>query len=127
MLATARSQRWDPAEVIRALLTEEEAGRDLATIAHHRARAGFPTGKTLDAWREADSSIPVPTQQALRTLEWVGRRENLCLYGLSGTGKSHFLEGLGQLAVEHGLRVSWFGIEDLGHLVHGHGGPHHRG
>jgi DNA replication protein DnaC len=120
VLATARAQRWDPAEVIKALLSEEEAGRDRATIAHHRARAGFPTGKTLETWREADSSIPVPTQQALRTLEWVSRHENLCLCGPSGTGKSHFLEGLGQLAVEHGLRVTWFSIEDLGRLVHGH-------
>ncbi|MCB0905339.1 MAG: ATP-binding protein, partial [Actinobacteria bacterium] len=27
VLATARSQRWDPAEVLKALLAEETAGR----------------------------------------------------------------------------------------------------
>ena len=31
VLATARAQRWDPAEVLRVLLTEEATGRDAAT------------------------------------------------------------------------------------------------
>ena len=37
-----------------------------------------------------------PTQRALRTLEWVDRHENLVVCGPSGTGKTHFLEALGQ-------------------------------
>ena len=60
------------------------------------------------------------TQDALRTLEWVGRRECFCVCGPSGTGKSHFTEALGQAAVEAGLAVSWFTIEDLGALVRRH-------
>lgn len=77
VLAVAKAQLWDPAEVLRALLTEEVAGRDRSALATRRARAAFPTGKTFDAWDEPLSSIPAPTQQALRTLEWVGRHENL--------------------------------------------------
>jgi DNA replication protein DnaC len=38
----------------------------------------------------------------------------------SGTGKSHFCEALGQAAVEAGLTVAWFTIEDLGALVRRH-------
>jgi hypothetical protein len=38
---------------------------------HQTGAAGFPTGKTFDAWQPEISSIPAPTQQALRTLEWV--------------------------------------------------------
>ena len=71
MLATAKAQRWDPAEVLKVLLTEEVAGRDRSALATRRAAAAFPTGKTFEAWDETASSIPVPTQQALRTLEWV--------------------------------------------------------
>ena len=41
--------------------------------------------------------------------------------GPSGTGKTHFLEALGQLAVEQGRKVSWFSLEQLGVLVHRHG------
>ena len=69
VLATARAQRWDPTEVIKALLTEETAGRARSMLASRRKAAGFPTGKTFDAWDPGASSIPLPTQQALQTLE----------------------------------------------------------
>ncbi|QSE77815.1 ATP-binding protein [Rhodococcus koreensis] len=116
VLATARAQRWEPAEVLKALLTEEAAGRERSALATRRAAAAFPTGKTFDAWKPELSSIPAPTQQALRILEWIDRRENLVVCGPSGTGKTFFLEALGQHAVEHGRKVLWFTLEDLAFL-----------
>lgn len=113
VLATARAQRWDHAEVLRVLLEEEARGRDVATRRQRRKAAGFPTGKTFDTWRPEDSSIPAPSQSALRTLEWVGRAENLALAGPSGTGKSHFVEALGHAVIDNGMRVSWFTLESL--------------
>ncbi|MGN6173687.1 MAG: IS21-like element helper ATPase IstB [Streptosporangiaceae bacterium] len=120
LLATAKAQRWDPAEVLRALLAEEVAGRDRSALATRRARAAFPTGKTFEAWDEALSSIPAPTQQALRTLEWIGRHENLVVCGPSGTGKTFLLEAIGQAAVEAGKHVAWFTLEQLGVIVRAH-------
>ena len=120
ILATAKAQRWDPAEVIKALLVEEVTGRERSALRTRRTAAGFPTGKTFNAWQPTASSIPQPTQQALRTLEWVHRRENLVVCGPSGTGKTFFLEALGQHAVEQGLRVAWFTLEDLGQLLRRH-------
>jgi DNA replication protein DnaC len=120
VLATAKAQRWDPAEVLRVLLTEEVAGRDRSALATRRARAAFPTGKTFDAWDQALSSIPAPTQAALRTLEWIGRHENLVVCGPSGTGKTFLLEALGQAAVENGRHVAWFTLESLGILIRRH-------
>jgi DNA replication protein DnaC len=120
VLATARAQRWEPAEVLKALLVAEAAGRARSSRATRRASAGFPTGKTFQAWDERLSSIPAPTQAALRTLEWLGRRENLVVCGPSGTGKTFFLEALGQLAVEAGRKVAWFTLESLGALVGRH-------
>lgn len=111
--ATARAQRWDPAEVLRVLMATEVAGRDRATRAARRRSAGLPAGKTFDSWREAESSIPLPTQCALRTLEWVGRAENLAICGPSGTGKSHFCEAIAHGVIEAGMRVSWFSLESL--------------
>ena len=35
-------------------------------------------------------------------------------------GQSHFTEALGQAAVEAGMTVAWFTIEDLGALVRRH-------
>ena len=113
VLATARAQRWDPAEVLRVLLVEEIAGRDAATQRQRRRAAGFPAGKTFESWRPGDSSITTATQDALRTLEWVGRAENLAVAGPSGTGKTHFVEALAHAVIDAGMRVSWFTLESL--------------
>jgi DNA replication protein DnaC len=120
VIATAKAQRWEPVEVLRALLAEEAAGRERSALATRRAAAAFPTGKTFAAWQAESSSIPAPTQSALRTLEWVSRRENLVVCGPSGTGKTFLLEALGQQAVEAGLKVAWFTLEDLGVLLRRH-------
>ncbi|MFB9306689.1 ATP-binding protein, partial [Kibdelosporangium philippinense] len=120
LIPTAKAQRWDPAEVVRVLLAEEAAGRDTANLRTRRKRAAFPAGKTFGDWDEQASTIPRPTQDALKTLELVQRKENLCVCGPSGTGKSHFCEALGQAAVEAGMTVAWFTIEDLGVLVRRH-------
>ena len=120
LLATAHAQRWDPAEVIKALLVEEVTGRERSALATRRSAAGFPTGKTFEAWQPEASSIPPPTQQALRTLEWVHRRENLVICGPAGTGKTFFLEALGQKVIEAGMPVAWFTLEQIGVLVRAH-------
>jgi len=83
VLATARAQRWDPAEVLRVLLAEEVTGRDAATRRIRRKTANFPAGKTFATWRPGQSSIPEPTQNALATLEWISRAENLVVAGPS--------------------------------------------
>ena len=113
VLATARAQRWDPAEVLRVLISEEVVGRDAATRRLRRSTANFPTGKTLASWRPEDSCIPEATQNSLMTLEWIGRAENLVIAGPSGTGKSHLTEGLAQAAIEKDLKVAWFTLETL--------------
>jgi len=113
VLAVAKAQRWEPAEVLKVLLVAEVVGRDKATRAIRRKSAGFPSGKSFDTFDEQASSIPPPTQSGLRSLEWISRHENLALAGPSGTGKSHFVEALGHLAIEEGLRVSWFSLETL--------------
>jgi len=120
VLATAKAQRWDPAEAMRALLVEELAGRTASSITTRRTAAGFPTGKTFATWDETISSIPAPTQRSLATLEWIDGHENLVVCGPSGTGKSHLLEALGHAAIEHGAHVYWFSLEALGSLVHRH-------
>jgi DNA replication protein DnaC len=120
VVLTARAQRWDPTEVLRALLSAEAAGRDHSTIETRRRRAHFPAGKTFDTWTESRSSIPAKAQQSLRSLEWVTRSENLVMAGPSGTGKSHLLEALGHAAVDAQMSVAWFSVEDLGAVVRRH-------
>jgi DNA replication protein DnaC len=120
VLLTARAQRWDPTELLRNLLLAEAEGRDRSTIESKRRKAHFPAGKTFDSWVENRSSIPAAAQRSLRSLEWTQRAENLVVAGPSGTGKSHLLEAIGHAAVEQGLTVAWFSVEDLGAIVRRH-------
>src|SRR5215208_907741 len=87
VVATAKAQRWDPAEVVRVLLDEEARGRDASTVEIRRRRAAFPAGKTFDTFDPTRFSIPATTQRALAGLEWVARHENLVVAGPAGTGK----------------------------------------
>ena len=114
VLATARAQRWDPAEVVRILLEEEIRGRDDA------GRADPPQGRRAARRenlrvlaRRPTPPSPLPAQHALATLEWVTRAENLGVAGPSGTGKSHFAEALAHQAIDAGMRVAWFTLETL--------------
>jgi DNA replication protein DnaC len=120
VLLTARAQRWDPAEMLRSLLDSELKGRERSTVESKRRRAHFPAGKTFDTWIESRSSIPQATLRALKSLEWVGRAENLVVAGPQGTGKSHLLEAIGHHAVDQKLSVAWFSVEDLGTIVRRH-------
>ena len=72
------------------------------------------------AWEHTASVIPKPTQQALQTLEWVNRAEVLVACGPSGTGKSHFIEALGHLAIDKGRAVAWHTLESLAQLFRRH-------
>ncbi|MGH3260154.1 MAG: ATP-binding protein, partial [Streptosporangiaceae bacterium] len=47
------------------------------------------------------------------TLEWIRAKENLCLVGPAGTGKSHVLVSLGAAAVHAGHKVRYFTAADL--------------
>jgi DNA replication protein DnaC len=113
VLARAREEGWDHAQVLKILLAEEAAGRDRSTREMHRKAARLPSGKTFDAWDPKASAIPGDAQWALRTLDWIGRAENLVFVGPSGTGKSHFAEAIAHAAIDRDLRVSWFTLESL--------------
>jgi DNA replication protein DnaC len=113
VLVRAADEGWDHAQLLRVLLAEEAAGRDRSTREIHRRAARLPSGKTFEAWDPAASAIPLDAQWALRSLDWIGRAENLVLVGPSGTGKSHFAEAIAHAAIDHDLRVGWFSLETL--------------
>ena len=78
-----------------------------------RPRPSRPA-RRFATWRPARVLHPrAPTQDALATLEWISRAENLVVAGPSGTGKSHFVEALAHAAIDKDLRVAWFTLETL--------------
>ena len=110
---TAKTQRWAPDEFLRTLIEAEIAARDESNLRGRLKQAGFPVAKRLDDFKVQASSVLQPTFNYIAALEWIRGKENLCLVGPAGTGKSHLLIGVGHAAVESGLRVRYFTAADL--------------
>jgi DNA replication protein DnaC len=113
VLLTARTQRWTPEETLRILVEAEIVARDESNCRHRMTAARFPVVKTLAEFDLAESSIPPASHDYLITLDWIGRADNICLVGPAGTGKSHYLIGLGRAAVEAGYRVRYYTAVEL--------------
>ncbi len=113
LLADAKTQRWSAEECLRSLVLAEIASRDKSNTASRLKTAAFPITKRLEEFDVAQSSVKRATFEYLSSLEWVGARENLCLVGPAGTGKSHLLVALGHAAVEQGYKVRYFAAAEL--------------
>lgn len=81
VLQVAKTQRWAPEELLRALIEAELAARDRANRAARLKAAGFPAAKALDDFDVAASSVPRPTFEYLAALEWVRAPENCLVVG----------------------------------------------
>ena len=113
MLTTAKTQRWTPEELLRALVEVEITARDASNTRLRSKQASFPTLKTIEQFNLAASSIAPQTWAYLTSLEWIAAKENITLIGPAGTGKSHTLIALGHAAVQRGLRVRYFTAAEL--------------
>lgn len=113
LVITAKTQRWSPEEFLRTLVEAEIASRDASNAKGRLKAAGFPVTKTLDEFDVAASSVKPATFDYLRSLEWVTAKENVCLVGPAGTGKSHLLIALGHAAVDAGKKVRYFTAAEL--------------
>ena len=113
LLITAKTQRWAPEELLRTLIDAEITAREASNARTRMKNAAFPVIKTLDELDRSACSIPGPTLDYLASLEWIRAKENLCLVGPAGTGKSHVLIALGVAAVHAGHKVRYFTAADL--------------
>jgi DNA replication protein DnaC len=113
LLVTAKTQRWSPEELLRTLVEAEITARDASNARTRLKTAAFPVTKTLEEFDRTISVVPTATLDYLGSLEWIHAKENLCLVGPAGTGKSHLLVALGAAAVHAGHRVRYFTAAEL--------------
>lgn len=73
----AKTQRWSPEEVLRALVGAEIAARDASNERARLKAATFPVLKMAEEFDLGASSIPAPTWAYLASLEWARARENV--------------------------------------------------
>ena len=92
-----------------ALLQAECEYRKQKALERGLRMAAFPIDK---AWDEIDPAlnpdIDFKSVQILGNGEFVHRKENLCLMGTQGTGKSHSLIALGRQLCEEGFSVKFY-------------------
>lgn len=117
ILATAKTQRWLPAETLKAVLECEIEGRHQLGIKRRLKTLGVPGTKTLQTFDAALSTIPAATLEYLQTLEWVTNKENLVLAGPAGTGKSHLIAALARKVIEEGGKAIWLTMDRVDDLV----------
>ena len=103
----AARHRQDPALVARRVPPHPRRSRDRITRRVQRPRTGSrPPGSPSP--RPSTSSTSPSRRSSRRpsttsrSLEWIAARENVCLVGPAGTGKSHLLVALGHAAVDAG-------------------------
>ena len=88
LLQTAKTQRWPPQELLTALVREEIAAREASNERSRLKAAGFPAPKTLEGFDIRASALPRATFDFLASLEWLERKDNLCLAGPAGVGRA---------------------------------------
>jgi len=91
-------------------LTElEVAARSANALTARIKKATFPVEKDFDTFDF--SAVPAVSKQKVLELargEWIDRRENCCLIGSPGTGKTHLAIALGLAACRQSRRVRFF-------------------
>ena len=119
VLATAKAQRWDPAEVLRVLLVEEVAGRTGPRWPPAGPGRRSPRGRpSRPGTRRPPRS---PRRPRPRYAPWNGSAARKTWWSAAGRHRQDVpARGAGQAAVEAGRHVAWFTLEALGVLVRRH-------
>jgi DNA replication protein DnaC len=95
-------------EYVAAILKAELEHRQLRQEKKRLKRASFPSEKE---WAEIDKKlnpeIDFESVKALGNGDFVRRKENLCIIGHQGTGKSHSLVALGRELCRQGISVQF--------------------
>jgi DNA replication protein DnaC len=109
-LAREASQANHTYEEYLLRLTElEVAARHANALKAKIKQAAFPVEKDFDTFDFSTPAAP-PKQKILELARgaWIDAKENVCLVGSAGTGKTHVAVGLGLAACRQGRRVRFF-------------------
>ncbi len=119
-LVTAQQEDWALETFLEHLLEQELAGRRERRIARLTKAAHFPAGKTLETFDQR--RLPLRIRRQIPQLcqgDFIPRAENILIFGLPGTGKTHLAAALGYEWVQHNYSVLFIPTFKLvGRLLH---------
>ena len=105
-LSTARREDWSLETFLHHLLEQEMAGRRERRITRLTKAAHFPPGKTLQTFKQ--KRLPLRIRRQIPQLcagEFIDRADNILVFGLPGTGKTHLVTALGYEWVQRNYSV----------------------
>jgi DNA replication protein DnaC len=106
LLTTASRETWTLETFLGELLEQEMEGRRQRRLDRLQKASHLPAGKTLASFDQEHLPLQLRRQLAqLCTGEFVGRSENLLVFGLPGRGKTHFAAAVGHELVQVGYSV----------------------
>jgi DNA replication protein DnaC len=100
-LGTARREAWPLETFLHYMLEQELAGRRQRRVARRIKESHLPEGKMLSTFDQ--KRLPLRVRQLLPQLcrgELIDRAENVLIFGLPGTGKTHLAAALGYEWIE---------------------------
>jgi DNA replication protein DnaC len=110
-LAEATSHGWGHAELLSALVTDEQTHRENQKIVRRLKAAHFRTDATLERLDVTSKRNLSRTQvQDLRELKFVTDPRNVLILGPTGVGKTYLASALGNHACRQGYSCLFFGM-----------------
>jgi DNA replication protein DnaC len=111
----ADKEGWRAARLLSTLVEHELAERDRCRIERHIAQARLLPGKTLETFDF--TAIPMLSKAHVNAItagdSWIGKGDNILLFGPPGVGKSHLSSAIGMALIENGYRVLFTRTTDL--------------
>ncbi len=110
----AANQETSYTDYLEQCLQAEQQSRQQRTRSVLLRMAGFPAIKQLSDY-DYQFAVGAPKKQieALASLSFIPRKENIVLLGPSGVGKTHLAIALGYLATQAGLKTRFITAVDL--------------
>lgn len=105
-LMTAEREDWPLETFLQHLLEQEMDGRRERRITRHLKAAHLPPGKTIDTFDQ--QRLPLRVRRQVPQLcrgDFITRAENILIFGLPGTGKTHLAAALGYEWVQRSYSV----------------------
>jgi DNA replication protein DnaC len=105
-LVTAQREDWALETFLQHLLEQELAGRRERRIMRLMKAAHFPLGKTLETFDHKRLPLRIRRRiPQLREGDFIDRAENILIFGMPGTGKTHLAAALGYEWVQRSYSV----------------------
>jgi DNA replication protein DnaC len=119
-LSVAQREEWPLETFLQHLLEQEMAGRSARRITRLVKAAHFPAAKTLETFDQ--QRLPLRIRRQIPQLcegDFISRAENILIFGLPGTGKTHLAAALGLEWVQRSYTVLFTPTFKLvGRLLH---------